>query len=366
VKRFAKLFTMVFSVTFARGVSRSQAGIRRHVVIDCSHGSRCAIARHDGRLTTGGARYFGSKAPEKEPQVLTSLSDSGIYTIQMNRPKQLNAWTKPMMYAIRDELDQTADNDDVKVVILTGKGKYYCAGVNLSSIVMKPMHPGKLHSTIRQMNQELFDMFLDFKKPLICGMNGPAIGASVTSAALCDAIVASSDATLSTPFARLGLPPEGCSSKHFVQLMGDYDAQRMLGGEGWSPTAEEAKGVGLVDKVIPTIGVDGDESKKDEVQSEKKLMDACEKLATKWIEAGKLRSFGSTEATPQMITELKHVNANESIELADAFLSANFLQRQSDFLASQKKTGPAMALSVLCKTRPLWGMLLPDPGQGKT
>ena len=64
---------------------------------------------------------------------------------------------------------------------------------------------------VDSLSEMSFDMFLDFPKPIIAAINGPAIGASVTSATLCDAIImAEEGATLSTPFARLGVPPEGC------------------------------------------------------------------------------------------------------------------------------------------------------------
>ena len=85
-------------------------------------------------------------------------------------------------------------------MILTGRGPYYCAGVNLSS-TMAPMHPKTLHSTIVEMNRAIFDIFIEFPKPLMVAANGPAIGACVTSATLTDAIVASEKATFSTPFA---------------------------------------------------------------------------------------------------------------------------------------------------------------------
>ena len=78
------------------------------------------------------------------------------------------------------------------------------------------------------------------------------MGGVVTSAALCDAIIASDTATFSTPFSALGLVPEGCSSVHFERIMGGREnAQRMLGPEGWKPTAEEAKEAGLVSEVVP-------------------------------------------------------------------------------------------------------------------
>ena len=64
--------------------------------------------------------------------------------------------------------------------------------------------------------------YFQFPKPLIIAVNGPAIGACVTSATVCDAIVASEKATFATPFAKLGVPPEGCSSVHFERLMGKH------------------------------------------------------------------------------------------------------------------------------------------------
>ena len=140
-------------------------------------------------------------------------------------------------------------NADVKAVVLTGTGKYYCAGVDLAATI-RPMMPRTLHEDIRRSNRALFDHFLDLQKPILVALNGPAVGASVTSAALCDGIIAAPHATLSTPFARLGVPPEGCSSVHFANIMGEEAAARMLGAEGWQPTAEEARAVGLVEDVV--------------------------------------------------------------------------------------------------------------------
>ena len=69
---------------------------------------------------------------------------------------------------------------------------------------IQPMHPQKLHDFICKNNAEIFNAFIDFPKPLMVAANGPAIGACVTSATLCDAIIASEKATFSTPFAKLG------------------------------------------------------------------------------------------------------------------------------------------------------------------
>ena len=116
----------------------------------------------------------------------------------MNDPKKLNGWTGPMMLTLRERLLQHAKDPETKVLILTGADPYYCAGVNLSAAI-QPMHPRKLHGLIRTNNQAVFDAFLDFPKPIIIAANGPAIGACVTSASLCDAIVASEKVRPSPP-----------------------------------------------------------------------------------------------------------------------------------------------------------------------
>jgi peroxisomal 3,2-trans-enoyl-CoA isomerase len=290
---------------------------------------------------------------ETDAQIITSLTKDGIFTLQMNRPKTLNAWTEKMMKELASHFTHATTDESIKVLILTGTGKYYCAGVNLAGI-LKPMHPAKLHGLIKQKNQQLFELFLNFPKPIIAAVNGPAIGASVTSAVLCDAIVASEKATFSTPFARLGVPAEGCSSVHFEQIMGKEKAERMLGEEGWTPTAQEAKDVlGLVHSVVP--GDDED------------LMNASNALAREWIQSCKVRTIGplAKVASDDVVKEFKRINENESIDLADAFLGSDFLEGQRAFLSSKGKTGPAMVFTFLQATRPVWGSLLPPKGTGK-
>ena len=155
-----------------------------------------------------------------------------VCTVIMNMPKRFNGWTFPMMEAVKNTLKNAAENSEIKVLILTGMDPYYCAGVNLGG-TLRLAHPRTLHRMIVEHNQELFDTFIDFPKPILVAVNGPAIGAAVTSATLCDGIIASEKATFSTPFAKLGVAREGCSSVLFAQLMGEEQAERMLGDEGW-------------------------------------------------------------------------------------------------------------------------------------
>lgn len=162
----------------------------------------------------------------------------------------------------------------------------------------------------------------------------------MTSATLCDAIIASEKATFLTPFARLGVPPEGCSSVHFEYLMGPEAANKML-KENWLVNAGDAKKIKLVTEVVPHA----------ELQSQ------AQALAETWIAEGKhlqsRKAMGYGD-----FARLKEVNIQESIELGHAFLSSKFINAQYDFLSSKGKTAPAVMFKLLSLTRPLWIRLL--------
>ena len=193
-------------------------------------------------------RFASTKASAQ--LVETSLCTSGVLTLRFNNEKKLNAWTMPLMKATFAEIERAAADDSVKGVVITGNGKYYSAGVDLSSTI-KPMAPSKLIKIIRDQNEQVFSTFLNFPKPIVAAVNGPAIGAAMTSTILMDSVIASEDATFSVPFAKLGVPPEGCSSVTFAERMGEEAAERMLGTENWVPSAREALEAGLIDEVVP-------------------------------------------------------------------------------------------------------------------
>jgi len=250
-----------------------------------------------------------------------------------------------MMNAWQGALRDANADPDVQAVVLTGAQghrDFYCAGVNLAAVI-RPMHPRALSKLIIQSNQGLFDAFLDLDKPIVAAVNGPAIGASTTSATLCDAIVASANATFSTPFAKLGVTPEGCSSVNFARLMGEANAQRMLGPEGHAPTAAEAKEWGIVDDVVPTPA---------------DLPAAAQARAEALVAAGKGRAPLGTDGSEWAMDELRRINAEESRTLAKAFLARPFLEGQQEFLASRKKWAPALVFGLLAKTEPAWKKLL--------
>jgi len=272
-----------------------------------------------------------------EPGPILVEKREGVTTLTMNTPARLNGWTRQMMDALKECLRAAAHDDETRVLVLTGADPYFCAGVNLAG-TLRLGHPRKLHALIVENNQALFNLFLDFPKPMLIAVNGPAIGASVTSATLCDGIIASDKATFSTPFSALGVTPEGCSSVQFARLMGEENAEKMLGREGWRPSAEEALDAGLIQWVVP----------------HDQLVEEAHRIAREWVSTGAQRTFRGGSGRD----ELKAVNARESLVLADAFLGAPFIKAQFKFLSSKKKWGPAAMFLAMLVSRPVWSRLL--------
>ena len=85
-------------------------------------------------------------------ELLLTRKQDGVTTLTMNNPARLNGWTQGMMDALKQGLNDAAADDGTRVLVLTGADPYYCAGVNLSSII-RPMHPRRLHALIVKYNQ---------------------------------------------------------------------------------------------------------------------------------------------------------------------------------------------------------------------
>lgn len=279
-------------------------------------------------------RRFASTPTGPHKYIKTTLDSSGILTLRFKNEKQLNAWTMPLMKEAFGELASAAEDSSVAGVVVTGSGKYYSAGVDLSSMIQLKS-PSKLQRQIRDQNEECFRTFLDFPKPIVAAVNGPAIGAAVTSTILMDGVIASEGASFNLPFAKLGVPPEGCSSVTFPERMGEEAAQRMLGPDNWIPNGQQAFDAGLIDEVVP-----GDQDA---------LIARAVEIVKERVAAGGGRRFDEAEHT-----RLARVNAEESATLANAFVSSKFLGAMEVFNVKRKKSQLATFFWLAKATLPLW------------
>lgn len=191
------------------------------------------------------------EASSNAVQGIDITKEDGVLTLTLNRPKKLNAITSEMYCCMRDTLNQAANDNDVRVFVLTGAGNFYSSGNDLANFTnIPPEGPQKLVADSRVLLKTFVEAFINFPKPLVCAVNGPALGIMVTTLALADLVYASDNSSFHTPFMTLGQSPEGCSSYTFPKIMGYARANEVLLG-GRKLTAQEAFDRGLVTDVIP-------------------------------------------------------------------------------------------------------------------
>ncbi|XP_067107736.1 enoyl-CoA delta isomerase 2, mitochondrial [Osmerus mordax] len=181
--------------------------------------------------------------------LLVSTQD-GVTTIQLNRPEKKNAITVEMYNEQIKALEQ-AGKDDSVLTVITGSGDYFCSGNDLSNFTKIP--DGGMEQMAKDAGELLrsyVKAYIDFPKPLIAVINGPAVGVSVTLLGLFDIVYATERATFHTPFSQLGQSPEGCSSYTFPKMMGVAKASEMLLFNK-KLSAHQACVQGLVTEVFP-------------------------------------------------------------------------------------------------------------------
>ncbi|XP_016057361.1 PREDICTED: enoyl-CoA delta isomerase 2, mitochondrial isoform X2 [Miniopterus natalensis] len=252
---------------------------------------------------------------------LVVTSEDGITKIMLNRPAKMNAINIQMYQEIMLAL-KAASKDDSAITVLTGNGDYFCSGNDLTNLIDIP--PGGIEEKAKDSTvllRNFVDAFIDFPKPLIAVVNGPAVGISVTILGLFDAVYASDRATFHTPFSDLGLSPEGCSSYTFPKIMGPAKATEML-IFGKKLTAREACAQGLVTEVFP------DSTFQKEVWTKLK---AYSKLPPNSMRISK-------QVIRSMEKEKLHaVNAEESSVLQKRWVSDECINAAMNFLSKKAK-----------------------------
>ena len=184
-------------------------------------------------------------------QIIYEVAD-GVATITLHRPEKLNAFTGQMMNEVIDAIDKTDADDDVRVVIVTGSGRAFCAGADLSggggtfskggsdvqTKVGVPRDGGGLTSL----------RFYESHKPIIGAINGAAVGVGVTMTLPMDIRLASETAKFGFVFNRRGIVPEACSSWFLPRVVGISKAMEWV-ATGRLFSAQEAFEAGLVRSV---------------------------------------------------------------------------------------------------------------------
>jgi enoyl-CoA hydratase/carnithine racemase len=195
-----------------------------------------------------------------EPVVLYDVKER-IATVTLNRPDRLNAFSGEMESGLRQVMERAAQDPAVRVIILTGAGRGFCAGADMerlsgaagsagATIPREAPKPLALGGPARADFQHRYSYFPAIAKPVIAAVNGPAAGLGFVFCCYCDMRFAGSEAIFTTSFARRGLVAEYGLAWLLPRLVGPGRAADLL-FSARRVSAEEAAAMGLVDRVFP-------------------------------------------------------------------------------------------------------------------
>lgn len=185
-----------------------------------------------------------------------------VATITLNRPEKLNAWTAVMEQEVRSAIEDAERDDQVRVIVLTGAGRGFCAGADMSLLSNvadrgldegtrdRALQAGAAREGVRSDFQKKYSYFPAVGKPVIAAINGPVVGLGLVIALYCDLRWASDAARFSTAFARRGLIAEYGMAWMLPRLVGLPNALDLL-LSARTIDAAEALRTGLVNQVFP-------------------------------------------------------------------------------------------------------------------
>jgi enoyl-CoA hydratase/carnithine racemase len=230
--------------------------------------------------------------------VLREIEEPGVAVLTLNRPERLNAWTGEMQVAYFDLLEDCAAREDVRVIVVTGAGRGFCAGADMQNL--QSLSSGDGRPTAAYDSRPVTHP-LTIPKPIIAAVNGPCAGLGLVIALMCDLRFAFSGAKLTTAFSRRGLVAEHGISWLLPRLVGPARALDLL-MSGRVVLGSEAAELGLVNRAVD---------------------DAVEESLT-------YARMLAHECSPASMADMKHqVYADYDRPLGDALAEANELMLKS-------------------------------------
>ncbi|MFL6454423.1 MAG: enoyl-CoA hydratase/isomerase family protein [Nitrososphaeraceae archaeon] len=279
--------------------------------------------------------------------------DEGIAIIKINRPEVLNALNREAMFELSTAIDIVDADDKIKVIIITGAGeKSFCAGADIRYVVnIDPIEAEKYATFIHG----LLNKIENLEKPVIAAINGYALGGGCELALACDIRIASSNAKIGQTEVTVGIPPGWGGTQRLLRIVGPSKTKELI-YTGKMITAEEAEGVGLVNRVISlsaeenVITIPSSTSSQEEHPQEKqrgnelakilnkKLTDECLSLAKEIAN----NSFTAVKTSKMLINKGMDVDINTGLQLiiygwALCFAHEDRQKMMSAFLNKAKK-----------------------------
>jgi len=238
-----------------------------------------------------------------EPVILVEKSGA-IATVTLNRPNAMNALSRDLRTAIAETFEQLEADENIRVAILTGAGKAFCAGLDLKELSDDASAGGDVNSTVN--DKDPVTSIGRFSGPVIGAINGVAITGGFELALACDVLVCSENARFADTHARVGILPGWGLSQKLSRAIGIYRAKE-LSLTGNFLSAQQAEEWGLINRVVTA----------------EELLPVCRKLAEdmlsvvpeclpaykKLIDDGFAESFGDGLKTERKVSSA----ANKSV-----------------------------------------------------
>lgn len=259
----------------------------------------------------------GGRSGLLNKRIQVTTAENGVCTVKLNRPQVRNALDLPMREELRDFFTEVKNNDDVKVIVLTGEGNTFSAGGDLSA--SKEVDGANERKRL-QSGHEMISSIVNLEKPVIAAVNGAAAGAGVSLALACDMIIANQSAVFIQSFSKVGLIPDLGAIYFLPRLIGRHRALEMM-FLGDKVSSEQALDLGIVNRVV------GDESLTNEVY----------KLAEQLTE-GPQMALGLMKklVNRSVLDDLSQSMELEGFAQAMCFESANFKEGVEAFFEKRK------------------------------
>jgi enoyl-CoA hydratase/carnithine racemase len=235
--------------------------------------------------------------------VLCEVGDDGVALLTLNRPDRLNAWTYEMQLTLFDLLQQCADDDRVRVIVVTGAGRGFCPGADMNDLSALSSDDDVVDARANRTDTRPITFAMSIPKPVIAAINGACAGLGLAFALTCDIRFCAENAKLTTAFSRRGLIAEHGTSWILPRLVGPAHALDLL-ISGRVFRGSEAAELGLVNRAV-----------EDEL-----VLDFALEYA---------RDVGSNVSPASMATIKQQVYEALSRPLVDALEHANLLMLES-------------------------------------
>jgi 2-(1,2-epoxy-1,2-dihydrophenyl)acetyl-CoA isomerase len=197
--------------------------------------------------------------------LITADQNESILYITLNRPDKLNSFTDVMARQLQEKLKNTDENKEVRCVLLTGRGKAFCAGQDLPEVLEKGRNHA-LGDTVRSNYNPIIKTIRKLEKPVVCAVNGTAAGAGANIAFSCDLVLAAKEAVFVQAFSKIGLIPDSGGTFFLPRLIG-LQRSNIIYLLDEKISAQKAVEIGLIYKAV----------KSDELMAETERI--CQKLA---------------------------------------------------------------------------------------